>query len=239
MKHSLLCGIALLCLGISNVFAQDEVKDNKPSRKLFDHRIGVQANELVRQVFNFNNSAGSSINNPYLLTYSITWAKPGIGLRFGVGPQFNSFSNDDGIVQTENNINRMSLRAGIQKVFTLSDRWTAGAGGDAVYFNDRSYTKTFTRSFDSTKTDIATEVKTFGYGGMAWLRYHITPRIHIGTEASFYYSTGDNKQRIIIETRDNNTFPGSRRKTTVSELKDKRKEGVFHLPMVIYLVVKF
>lgn len=231
---------SLCCLLSPFCHAQQEAIIPLPKEKFLDHRIGVQANELIRQVFNFNNSTNNTLNNPYLLTYSITHAKTGLGLRLGVGAEFNSFKADDGITKSENDINKVNARAGIEKVFKLSGKWSAGAGADVVYYNNTSYTKTSVRTIDSSKTDLATSESTLGYGAMAWLRYHITPRIHIGTETSFYYRKGDVSQTLTISRRD---FTGGSTTpkivTTTDKLDNTVKEGIFRVPMVFYLVVMF
>lgn len=227
------------CFATTTIHAQEEPA--APKVKIFEHQVGVQANELIRQVFNFNNNS-NALNNPYLLTYSLNWKKPGVGIRLGVGPDFRSFKDDDGVVQQDNNINVMNLRFGLEKTFVLSDRWSAGVGVDAIYFNDVSYTKTFTRSFDSTATDISSSTSTKGGGAMGWLRYHITPRVLIGTETSFYYSTGDFKQQVSITRKTGNTSPiggPSKFETKITKTDNKVEFGKFNLPMVFYLVVKF
>lgn len=225
------------CIAITATAQEDPVS---PKSKIFEHQVGVQANELVRQVFNFNNN-NNTLNNPYLLTYSLNWKKPGIGIRLGVGPDFRSFKDDDGIVQQENNINVMNLRLGLEKTFVLSDKWSAGAGVDYVLANDVSYTKTFTRTFDSTSTDIASNTATKGYGAVAWLRYHITPHILIGTEASFYYRKGDFRQDISITTKTQGGIIGqpSVFETKITKIDNEVEFGTFNLPMVLYLIVKF
>lgn len=228
---------AAACLFATTAYAQDEPAT--PKQKIFEHQVGLQANELIRQVFNFNNNTGA-LNNPYLLTYSLNLKKPGVGIRLGIGPDFRSFKEDDGIVQQENNINVLNARFGIEKTFVLSPRWSAGVGIDAIYANDVSYTKTFTRTFDSTSTDISSSTSTKGGGAMGWLRYHVTPHILIGTEASFYYTGGDFKQDITIRTK---TVSGpigqSKFETKTSKIDNKVAFGKFNLPMVFYLIVKF
>lgn len=234
------CTIAAALTACIAVTATAQEEPAIPKGKLFEHQVGVQANELIRQVFNFNNNS-NTLNNPYLLTYSLNWKKPGVGIRLGIGPDFRSFKDDDGIVQQENNINVMNLRFGFEKTFELSERWSAGAGVDAVYANDLSYTKTLTRSFDSTSTDIASSTSTLGYGAMGWLRYHITPRILIGTETSFYYRKGDFKQDISITTKTSGGIIGqpSKFETKETKIDNKVAYGTFNLPMVFYLIVKF
>lgn len=227
------------CLFLSQTYAQEDITVQTTKSKFLDHRVGVQANELIRQVFNFNSNANNALNNPYLLTFSVTHAKSGLGLRLGVGPEFNTFKTNDGITKTENNINKVNARIGLEKVFKLSERWSAGAGADFIYATDRSIVKTSVNTFDSTKTDLSTNVKSSGYGGMGWLRYHITPHVHIGTEASFYYRTGDEQQTITITRKTSNSVGKPVMTTTTDKTDNKIKEGLFRLPMVFYLVVMF
>ncbi|MCB0696616.1 MAG: hypothetical protein KDC07_04585 [Chitinophagaceae bacterium] len=239
MKKQITVFVAgLLCTFSSVSLAQDDIEPVKPRTKLFEHQVGVQMNELVRQVFNFNGT-GSSLNNPYLLMYSLNLAKSGWGVRLGLGPEFNTFKDDDGITIRENNVNKINARLGLEKSFRLSDRWTAGAGLDGVYSSDISYSKTSVRSFDSTRTDLASQTTTQGGGAMGWLRYRISSHVLIGSEASFYYRTGKYKQKIEITRRVSNGIGTPKFETSTTELDNKLKEGVFNLPMVFYLIVRF
>lgn len=237
MNRNLILLVALLLLQTKYVQAQND--SVRRHRKIFEHRVGVQVNELVRQVFNFNNSS-VTLNNPYLLTYSISFVRSGWGLRIGLGPNYKEFKNDDGITKQENNINTINARLGIQKVFKLSDKWSAGVGIDGIFGNDISYTKTYTHGFDSSATDVASSTQYLGGGGMGWLRYHISPRIHIGTETGFYYRTGIYKQKVSIAQRNGNIINGEPQyKTVTTDVDNKLREGKFNLPMVFYLVVMF
>jgi len=227
----------VLCTFQSSVFAQDDMAE--PKTKKINHQVGVQVNELVRQVFNFNGTT-SNLNNPYLIMYSANLAKSGWGLRLGFGPEFNTFKDDDGITIRENNINIINARLGIEKSFRLSDKWSTGAGLDGVYSSDITFSKTSVRSFDSTNTNISSYLTTTGGGAMAWLRYNISPRILVGTEASFYYRVGKFKQKVDITRRVNNGIGGTNKfETTYSTLDNKLNEGKFNLPMVFYLIVAF
>lgn len=234
-KYACTAAILILMLTGNVVSAQDATIE--PKTKLFDHKIGVQMNELVRQVFNFNNSS-SQTDNPYLLIYSLNFAKSGWGIRLGAGPRFISFNDDDGVTQEDVDISAYDLRLGVEKAFRLSPRWSVGVGADCIYGNDISYSKTTVRSFDSSKTDISSRTNYLGYGAMGWLRYHITPHIQIGTETSFYYKNGDFKQKITI-TRSQNFGGPPTAQTKITELDNKIKEGKVNLPMVFYLIVNF
>lgn len=205
-----------------------------PNKKKLEHRVGVQMNELIRQVFNFSNTA-ANVNNPYLVMYSLNWAKTGWGIRLGAGYSTRSIANDDGISSTVSDINVLNLRLGFEKAFVLSNKWSAGVGVDGVYNADKDNTKSTTATFDSTITTIKSNISSYGGGAMAWLRYHITPKILIGTETSFYYRTGDKKQDITIVNIPSAGIPS----TSSSSVDNKIKEGTLALPVAFYLIVKF
>src|SRR4051812_9818028 len=134
MKKFCLTLIAAFAMTAS--FAQPDT--GKTSAKLYSHYLGVQINELIRQVFNFNNTTSTN-TNPYLLTYNINNRK-GWGLRLGLGYNYQSFTDDDGITRKTTDLNDLRSRLGIEKLFRLSDKWTAGAGMDAVLNHNDDYT---------------------------------------------------------------------------------------------------
>jgi len=68
----------------------------------------------------------------------------------------------------------------------------------------------------------------YGGGPMGWLRYHLTDRILIGTETSFYYVTGNTKQVL--------TFDGVQSTPNTS---DKLTQGTLNVPVAFFLIVKF
>ena len=72
-----------------------------PKTKKFDHKVGVQVNELIRQVFNFSNTA-STVHNPYLLIYSVNHTRTGLGIRAGVGYTLRKLNDASGINQAVN-----------------------------------------------------------------------------------------------------------------------------------------
>jgi hypothetical protein len=210
-------------------FAQDEAK----KEKTMDMYVGVQLNGLIRQVFNFNNSNTNTNTNPYLLIYSINSRKTGWGLRLGAGYNYNSFKNNDGIVETETKINDMQIRLGVEKLFRLANKWSAGAGLDIVYNNNDDHTiSTVNSSTVPQTTDTKTILTSYGGGPQAWLRYHITDKVLIGTEASFYYVTGKETRSITITKG----FPGPF--NNPPDETDDVNRGTFNSPIVFFLIVK-
>ncbi len=220
----------------NNVIAQTETIANSGAKeKSTEMYIGVQLNALIRQVFNFNNTSANTNTNPYLLTYSINSRISGLGLRLGVGYNYNSSSTDDGITKTENNINDLQLRLGGEKVFKLSNRWVTGAGLDLVFNNNDDHTVNTVNSGitgGGQKTDTKTATTTYGGGPQGWLRYHITEKVLIGTEASFYFVTGNEKRTVKVT----NSFPGPSNNDPVT---NSISHGVFNSPIAFFIMVKF
>ena len=237
-KISLIVILLAGCIGTS--FAQaDTVKKNIG----YDQYVGVQLNGLIRQVFNFNNSTSSTNVNPYLLNYSINSRRTGWGLRFGIGYNYNSTTSDDGITATTTKLNDLELRLGIEKAFKLSKKWSAGIGIDGVYNTNDDNTKSTVTSSDTTITNTKSNVYSYGGGAMGWLRYHVTDKIMIGTEASFYYTTGKQKQTIDQTEKlfEPNGSGGGSESITTSETKTNNNvsQGIFSSPIVFFIVVKF
>ncbi|MEI8278780.1 MAG: hypothetical protein WCG87_03395 [Bacteroidota bacterium] len=247
MKKTLLTVFLSITL-LPFAFAQSDVAPTivrdtvvtKHHGKIFEHYIGVQMNELVRQVFNFNNSTASTNTNPYLATYTITHVRTGWGIHFGAGYTYNDFVTDDGITRKDSKINDIHFRVGIEKRWNFSDKWQAGAGLDFVYNNNDDYTKSVVKSTDTTTTETTSTVNNFGGGASGWIRYHISKNILVGTEASYYYTTGKQKQDIAITALDP-SFPGGNRVyvTNVSTVDNTSSLGSFSVPISFFLIVKF
>ncbi len=235
MKKTLLA-IACTSLFAYNSQAQ-EVENNEPHTKKIEHSVGIQINELIRQVFNFNNTAVST-NNPFLLTYNINLAKSGWGLRLGAGCVFKGIEIADGISTRSTNNNDVNARLGIEKRFNLSTRWVAGVGIDGVFNSINDYSSSIIRSFDTTSTNTHTFNRNYGGGAMCWLRYNISEHVQVGTEASFYYLMGDQKEVVSITQR-NQTAITPRYVTKTSIVDNKVKDGEIRLPVVFYLLVRF
>ena len=236
MKKSILLSF-LLAGGVATSYAQDKA-DVLPAQPMFQHQVGVQMNELIRQVFNFNNTATATVANPYLLMYTLTHSKTGFGLRLGAGYIQRTFVDDDGVNARDGKINDLNLRVGLEKSFVLSNRWSAGAGADFVYADKNNETKSILKAADTTITQITSNTGNIGGGAMGWLRYHITKNVLIGTEASFYYRVGHITQTIDVTRRDF-SIPARPMITTSTKIDNDESEGVFSLPTVFYLIVKF
>lgn len=231
----------LLFGGIATTYAQDNsdqaIMPAPPKGKVFEHQVGVQMNQLIRQVFNFNNTA-ATVTNPYLITYTLTHVKTGIGFRLGAGYDQRSFVDDDGVSSRDGKIDDMNFRAGFEKSFDLGGGFSAGAGADFVWAKNTDDTKSLIRSVDTTIILTKSEVNNSGGGAMAWLRYNISKKILVGTETSFYYRNGKIKQDVTVSKRDLTT-PAMPWVSSTTSINNTQSEGVFSVPMVFYLIVKF
>ena len=229
---------ALCCGFFTHALRAQTADAPAPATPRIRHQVGVQMNELIRQVLNFGGTSNpsSALTNPYLITYSANLARTGWGLRAGVGYDYERFDEDDGFVTRETDGNVINARLGLEKAFVLSPKWSTGVGLDAVYRADNRKTKTITRAFDSTTTNVVSAVTARGGGPMGWLRYHITPSVLVGTEASFYYTTGRQEQTVRITQRDQ--FTGIYT-TTSTNIDDTEAFGRISVPAVIYLIVRF
>lgn len=208
--------------------------------KVFDHYAGVQINGLIRQVLNFSNNTSAAAVNPYLVTYSVNLRKSGWGLRAGVGYQYSSTWANDGITESQTDINDLQARVGIERRFNLSERWSAGVGVDGLYNNNDDYTRTILRSADTVTTVTKSKLPAKGGGLMGWMRYKISPRILIGTEASFYYVTGTESREVSITQKERSLSPPFVFTTVTSVTKSKptHTDASFRMPVVFYLVVR-
>jgi hypothetical protein len=213
-----------------------QVDTPKLKTKFAEHHVGIQVNELVKQIFSLGNGA-AAVTNPYLLTYNINHIKTGIGVRLGAGYSSQTLSNEDGVTNRKTDMNKLNLRFGFEKSFKLSGRWTAGAGADGIYTTDYDHTETVVRSFDTTSTSTIVKNEGFGYGAMAWLRYTVTKNIVIGTEASFYNTTVKQNQEVTITKRTTNFPP--KLVTTVNKLDNTNRQTTLSLPVVLYLLIRF
>lgn len=230
-KFSLLS--ILLCLVVFDISAQKQ-NDSTESKKTL-HFVGLQANLLVRQVFNFGN-ANNPINSPYLLTYSIIDRKSKWGVDVGLGYTLNSTFENDGNTKKENNINDLYFRIGAQKLIPLNKRFVALANVHILYDMLNSKTKTES-DFGGQIQKITSNTSStrFGLGPCLGLRYRVSNRVFIGTEASYYFKMGNSKSNVKSEIY----FQGQIQQSTESDSNNDLKQFVFNVPTALYLTVRF
>jgi len=232
MKNTIL--VFLLAISFHNCFAQASA--NQTDDKLYDHYVGAQIGPLIMHLFNSSaNSIGSG--NPYIITYSMNNRETGWGIRAGIGCNFltNSTATSYGNTTTSNN--DLEFRAGVEKIFEITDKWNAGAGVDITvnYNNDETSATNNQAVYDTNTTINKTLSLNYGGGLFGKINYHLSKKILLGTECSYYYVVGKNNQTAELVQRNGGSPPT----TTESKSNPAYSKGAISYPIVIYLLLKF
>jgi hypothetical protein len=187
--------------------------------KKVDQYLGVQANQLLRQLFNLGGSS-SPINNPYTLVYSLNSKQTGWGFATGLGYTYRQFEEGDPFNPLETTISDFFFRVGVDKKSTIGKKWLAGFGFDILLENLKNETESKS-GFGNFKSE--TKSKVFGFGPRFGLTYSITDRILLGTEATYYFKRTKETQEI----------------TNLEKRNEKFKEFSFAVPAVLFVSLRF
>lgn len=221
----------IVFFAVTNVFAQSDQPSEADSEKKATTYLGVQANQLIRQIFNFSNS-NSAIDNPYLFIYSVNSKETGVGFSSGLGFSVSQISSGDPSNKFQTKINNLSIRVGVEKKSSIGKKWLVSWGFDITHDNLKNETSN-TQSFNPNNTSVSTTTNTtssWGIGPRFTLNFQITNRILLATEANYYYKSGS------TATTASTSSPGFNNETKTSSDFTRFQ---FTLPAVIYLIVKF
>lgn len=221
--------------------------DPKPKEKVvFEHYAGVQANQLLKQIINLNNNT-STINNPYLLTYSLFNSKCNWGIQTGFGVDYSKSRDEESPVGRQSTVENYFYKAGVGYHFKIGKGFEGIAGVNYVgdYQSNRTFANTVTQlnsqSVDSTFSNSRSEIKTSGAAAEFRLLYRISDRIYLGTETSYTYKSSHDKSNTILESYfisqsdpDQNTVTLSASNSFLST-----KTVSFSLPVALFLFIKF
>ena len=97
-------------------FCQEDLEEEKK----FDHYIGLQMNEFIRQIFNITST---SLEHPYYLNYAINMHKNGWGMNFGFGYDYFNTIDGDAITEVNNSLDKYSFRLGPEKKYNIGKRF--------------------------------------------------------------------------------------------------------------------
>jgi hypothetical protein len=212
------------------------------------HYLGVQANQLIKQLLNFSNSS-TVIDNPYLITYSVNSKKTGVGFSSGLGYSINEFSDGDQTNKRNTKINNFSFRIGFEKKSNLGKKWFASWGVDLVQESSKNETSSSQSQlnnpdikFNSNSTN---KSSLWGLGPRFTLNFRITEKIILGTEATYYYKSGTNSTQANTTSTQQEFDPQIgqlklvTRTTNTPETSTDFTTFKFVIPTVLYLIVKF
>lgn len=228
LKKIMLAGCILISLKSS---AQDS---SCCHHKQWNHVVGVQANQLIRQIFNFSNN-NPTINNPYLLTYTATNIKSKWGVDVGLGYTYNNIFENDGNTKKETNINDMYVRVGVQKQIPLTRKFSSQFSFHVladILNNKTSSAQDF--NFQKTTIKSNSNIARFGGGPAMSFRYKVNPRVFVGTEMNYYFKKGNTKTDITTI----NEFQGQGSQTTVSNSDNDVTTFLLNVPTAIFLQVR-
>lgn len=198
---------------------QEPEEQQAPKRSY--HYIGIQANQLLRQLLSLGNAA-PTVANPYTLTYAVNQRSSGFGFTTGLGYNYAQTNTGDGFSNTTSTSRDVAWRFGLESKKYLAKRWIASIGGDVVIEGSKTETKS---EGSGTTTSITSKINRSGFGPRASLNFQINDKIVLGTEASFYFKWITQKQ----ETQGTGMPP-------VPETK--LKSNGFTLPAVVFLMVR-
>jgi hypothetical protein len=193
--------LLLLLVVTAPAFSQTDSLQHRTS----SHYLGVQANQLARQLLNFGNA--SVIDNPYLIVYSVNSRQTGYGLNVGSGYTYNQSKDGDSFNSRETDINNFFLRAGFEKKSSLGKNWITSWGFDLVVESQKNDTKN-TVDFgggNKSTSETVTKSNAFGVGPRLTLNYKIGDRIMIGTETTYYMKFGKSSTEDIPSSGSKNT----------------------------------
>lgn len=200
-------------------FASDENQD-----RINKHYLGVQANQLLRQLLNLSGNNGS-VTNPFLLIYSFNNSQTGKGMSVGFGINNQKFTDQDQGTTRETTNRDLAVRMGYERKAELSKRWVVGGGFDAFINNLKRDTQSTQGSFT---TDFKSKSTGFGIGIRGSLLFKINGPVYLGTETTLYFQSTKTKTEL-------NTGGGAG--TTFADFKENSFS--LQVPVAIFIVLKF
>ena len=221
--------VALLPVPLFLAMTTNAQEEPKKERKLNDE-IGLDVTYFVKQ-FLAPSSGGPVSANPYYLTYRHLFKK--LNVRVGVGATHWSdggtslYPESPWYNKTHTTI---AARLGIEQPLRLSDRWQMFYGVDVVYgwTHDNEDPSSWNASF-YTGWDL--EEESFGPSAVAGIRYYVSPRLSLLTEAAWTYLVKNSTESLSYTSLDGTEMPPDIKATTRETRTD------FRLPLFLVVAV--
>jgi hypothetical protein len=192
---------------------------SNPGLKRNFHYLGLQANQLLRQLI--GGAGGES--NPYILTYSFNNATSGGGMGFGLVFNLRNVEDKTQVLTKNTKTSESALRVGYDLKKEIGKRWLFGGGIDLAI--DASKSETIS-NFNSNKSTVTTTGKGWGIGPRLQLIYHVSEKIFLGTEASVLFHSVKTHSKI-----DN--------VGTTEETDQKETTFILSPPTALFLLIRF
>lgn len=211
--------IALLLAGLG-LFAQDS-EDNS---SLEGHYLGLQVNELVRQIFSLGNT--NLPTNPYFLNYTYT-SVTNEGVNMGFALNVDEVNTADNFNSINTKVRNFAFRIGYEKKKRLSKRFIYSMGLDVTLDFQKNET-TNEDSFNSFRIVTTTKRNGWGMGPRFTFQYQISDNILIGTEANYYFKALKDEFSVRFSSGTGNN---------IDEESDV-KQFTFAPPAILWLTVR-
>ena len=190
-------------------------QDKKKPTTLSNHYLGIVANQLLRQLFNFGGN-NNSFSAPYLLQYAINAKKNGKGVNIGLTYDKNSFTDVSNGATRKTNNRIIAFRIGYDRKVDWGKRWIGIYGFDLLQDGSKSKTVS-TPGFT-----IETSSKGWGIGPRFGILFRVSEKILLGTDAAYYFKVSKSSQHFPDQSR-------STQKSTNFNLS---------LPVALFLTIK-
>ncbi|MBI1768343.1 MAG: hypothetical protein HYR67_08205 [Bacteroidetes bacterium] len=168
----------------SNSITASDANANK-KEKLTYHYLGVEANQLIRQLFNLSNN-NNPVTNLYLIQYAINSRKTGKGFSVGLNYNTNTFTDNSNNVSRKTDGRTIAFRIGYDYKYELSRKWITGFGFDLLLDGTKSHTE---NSQNNIPFAIDNKSNGSGFGPRMFLMFRIHEKIFLATEAAYYWKT--------------------------------------------------
>lgn len=212
--------------------------------KKFDQYLGIQANELLRQLFNLSNNS-SAVVNPYLINYSLNSSRSGWGLNVGVGYTIDNLDQSDPNTTHKSESTNFSFRVEVERKISITKKWMLSYGFDLLSDKRKgTTTNKFQSQFNTSESDTDFSIKDSGFGPRFTLNYFVTPKIILGTEMSYYYKAINNSQKVTnidtsITVDPNTGRQVSSTNTSTNDTSQTLKQLHFAVPAILFVILKF
>lgn len=219
MKRAFFLAMIMIIATVSYSQESEEVTND-----LEGHFLGVQVNELVRQIFSLGNTNIPA--NPYFFNYTYT-SSTGSGVSASFAYTKNQVSNDNNFNTLTTNIDNIAFRIGYEKKKTLSKRFIYSLGVDFLVESQKNVTEN-EDNFSSQLITTTSKVSGWGMGPRLNFYYKVTDKILIGTEANYYFKSLKEKFEVDFENNPSNN----------TETEGDVKTFTFSSPAILWLTLK-
>ncbi len=213
----------------------EDVATKPPKKPRYNYSIGLQANELWRQILPLGGSTSGS-NNPYLFMATINSKKTGWGLKFGGNYINTNVTDQDAANKRTSKINSSLVKMGLEKYIVLNNRFDAAFSIDGIGEYTENFTSNVLSSFDTTISNTLIKKTVAGGGPAARLIYKPSKHIQIGTEAFAYFWGTENRNDFITKVIINggNVFESQN-----SSNKNGNTNFRVTLPTAIFIIINW